>query len=380
MNPLSARDGDGRDSNPADEGDWNTDTTCGFQGQREASIWHGTHVSGTVAAVTDNANGVAGVVRKGKVVHARVLGKCNGALSDIADAIRWSSGASVEGVPNNANPADVINLSLNGYGTTCPAEYQNAIDVARNNGSIVVAAAGNQGLDASLSFPSNCNGVIAVGATDINRNRVGFSNFGTTVDVAAPGTTVQSTINLGVTVPGSHWYTNYAGTSMSTPHVAGVAALLRDVAPNITADEAESIIKSTVTPITPTNIGSGLLNAGNAVNSAKSSFACPAGYTEYRGHLSGAGDIAFLPSPSGSYLSNNSGNHTGLLRGSAKADFDIRAFWSAPGGTWSELNIPNNNTSEEEYTMTGGAGYYHAWQVISINGAGNFQFCLQHPG
>ena len=152
---TAARDGNGRDANAQDQGDWYAAGECG-QTAAANSSWHGTHVAGTVAAVTGNATGVAGVAPNAKVVPVRVLAKCGGSLSDIADAIIWASGGTVSGVPANANPAKVINMSLGGSGA-CGTTYQAAIDSAVSRGTTVVVAAGNSNQDASGFRPSNCS-------------------------------------------------------------------------------------------------------------------------------------------------------------------------------------------------------------------------------
>lgn len=148
---TTARDGNGRDSNAADEGDWYAANECGAGIPAASSSWHGTHVAGTVAAVTNNTTGVAGTAYGAKVVPVRVLGKCGGSLSDIADAIVWASGGTVSGIPANANPAEVINMSLGGGGS-CSTTMQNAINGAVSRGTTVVVAAGN---DASMC-PVRC--------------------------------------------------------------------------------------------------------------------------------------------------------------------------------------------------------------------------------
>ena len=127
-----ANDGDGRDADASDPGDWTGFFECGASFGRNSS-WHGTHVAGTVAAQSNNNSGVAGVAYNAKVMPVRVLGKCGGLLSDITDAIVWASGGSVPGVPNTTTPADVINMSLGGSGA-CDATYQAAIDTAVANG------------------------------------------------------------------------------------------------------------------------------------------------------------------------------------------------------------------------------------------------------
>jgi len=270
-------DGNGRDSDASDPGDAVVAGECGGgQPTRDqGSSWHGTHVAGTVAARTNNGAGVAGVAYNAKVVPVRVLGKCGGYTSDIADAITWSSGGTVSGVPANANKARVLNLSLGGGGA-CDATTQTAINGARSRGAVVVVAAGNSAVNVSNASPANCSGVVAVAATGRTGGRASYSNFGTLIDVAAPGgdgaSGVLSTLNTGTGAPASDSYAAYQGTSMATPHVAGVAALMLAVNTNLTPDEIESKLKSTARafPATCSGCGTGIVDAAAAVASATS--------------------------------------------------------------------------------------------------------------
>ncbi|WP_163838438.1 S8 family peptidase [Pseudoxanthomonas sacheonensis] len=268
-----SNDGDGRDSDAHDPGDWIAANQCGGSHPARNSSWHGTHVAGTVAAVMNNGQGVAGVAPAAKVVPLRALGTCGGYDSDIADAIIWAAGGSVPGVPANPYPAEVINLSLGGQGA-CGSTTQSAINGAVGLGATLVVAAGNDNAPASGFSPANCNNVITVGATTKTGARAEYSNYGPAVDLAAPGSGILSTQNSGTTVPVAESYGTKSGTSMSTPHVAGVAALIQSVAaiPKTPA-QVEALVKCTATPFpsTPSQpIGTGIVNAQNAVNVALS--------------------------------------------------------------------------------------------------------------
>ena len=221
---ATARDGDGRDANPNDEGDWWDNSECAGA-VSEPSSWHGTHVAGIIAAVTNNNSGVAGVAYGAKVVPIRVLGKCGGSLSDISDAIVWASGGSVAGVPANPNPAKVINMSLGGQ-ANCGVAMQNAVNSAVNAGTVVVAAAGNSSADVKNFVPAGCNNVVAVAALTTAGKLASFSNYGDKVDVAAPGVGILSTLNAGTTVQGAESTRKYDGTSQASPQVAGLAAMI----------------------------------------------------------------------------------------------------------------------------------------------------------
>ncbi|WP_245643508.1 S8 family peptidase [Roseateles chitosanitabidus] len=267
-------DGNGRDSDPSDPGDWHAAGFCSTDDPGENSSWHGTHVAGTIAAKTNNGVGVAGIAFNAKVQPVRVLGKCGGYTSDIADGITWASGGTVSGVPANATPAKVLNLSLGGGGT-CDTTTQTAINGARSRGASVIVAAGNENQNASNSSPANCSGVVAVAATDRYGARAYYSNYGSIVALAAPGGDVRSsasngilsTLNAGTTTPGADNYAYYQGTSMATPHVAGVAALMYSAKPTATPDQITAALKSSARafPGTCSQCGAGLLDANAAV-------------------------------------------------------------------------------------------------------------------
>lgn len=280
-----SNDGDGPDTDPHDAGDYWLDPKYG---QTWGSSWHGTHVHGTIAATKNNGQGVVGVAPAADVIHGRVLGTWGGFDSAIASSIRWAAGLAVSGVPTNTKPADVVNLSLGGESPTCPSIYANAISDARNAGTIVVVAAGNENSDASGFTPANCSGAITVAATGPEGFRSWYSNYGSVVDIAAPGGDsnytnggIQSTLNTGYSTPQVPTYAYYQGTSMATPHVAGVVALIRSANPNLSVAEVESILLASVNPFRSSGVtnscsqtgkcGSGLVDAQKAVAAALAS-------------------------------------------------------------------------------------------------------------
>jgi serine protease len=204
------------------------------------------------------------------VQPVRVLGKCGGTLADIADAIVWASGGSVSGIPANPTVSRVINMSLGGGGA-CGSTYQAAIDSAVGRGTVVIVAAGNSNANVSNSRPANCNNVVAIAAIDRQGNRASYSNFGTLVDVGAPGgeTATQadgvlSTLNTGTQTQGSATYAFYQGTSMATPHVAGLAALMLGLNSSLTPAQVETFLKDNTRPLAGSctgGCGTGLVNA-----------------------------------------------------------------------------------------------------------------------
>jgi thermitase len=185
---------------------------------------HGTHVAGIVAANTDNGIGVAGLGHQTSLVNVKVLGdNGSGSFTDVIEGILWAAGCDTSG-SCGARRAEVMNISLGallGSGQTCAGTVpalQNAVNMAWAQGVVIVAAAGNN--NSSRHFvPAACNNVLSVSASTTGDSRASFSNFGTWVDVAAPGTQILSSNYVGN-------YQSMDGTSMASPHVAGLAALL----------------------------------------------------------------------------------------------------------------------------------------------------------
>lgn len=276
----SANDGGGRDASALDPGDWTSPGDCDWGWPGSNSSWHGTHVAGTVAAVTHNGVGVSGVAYGAKVVPVRVLGRCGGTSSDIADAITWASGGSVPGVPANTNPARVLNLSLGGEGS-CDQTTQQAIAAARSRKSVVVVAAGNSNMAVSRFTPANCSGVIPVAALTRYGARAGYSNYGNIIQLSAPGGDtasddadgILSTVDNGLSAPFGDGYAYYQGTSMAAPHVAGVVALMLAKNSTLTPTQVSGRLRAATRPfvVSCSGCGAGMLDANYAVQAAMAS-------------------------------------------------------------------------------------------------------------
>ncbi|MFO1282940.1 MAG: S8 family peptidase [Burkholderiales bacterium] len=291
--PLVANDGNGRDADPTDPGDWLTqadlDTGHFPDCEIENSSWHGTSVAGVIGANSNNSLAVAGIDWAAKILPVRVLGKCGGDFSDIFDAIAWSAGFPVPGVPSNPTPAHLLNLSLGGASDApCTAEEDALIAqfVTPTGLRAIFAAAGNESGDANLHFPSSCPSTISVAATAISGQRASYTNTGSTVDLSAPGGDskpgtdfglIAVLSNNGSTVPGAYSVHGAQGTSFSTPIVAGVASLMLAVAPSLTSQQLRTALTSTTKPFPETSnctfltCGTGIVNAEAAVQAAAAS-------------------------------------------------------------------------------------------------------------
>ncbi|MFW0120383.1 S8 family serine peptidase [Rothia sp. P5764] len=239
-----SRDGNGRDSDARDVG--NNDTNAN---------WHGTFIHGQIAAQI-NGQGITGIAPDAEIIMARALGdKGLGYESDMADAIIWSAGGTINGVPNIPRPATVINASFAWPSATCSPTMSKAINYALNRNIPVVVAAGNNAVDAAGISPANCYRAIVVGASTSWGTLTAYSNYGSTLDVLAPGGTtgndIFSTTNTGYSSIGSPTYGTKNGTSMSTPYVSGTIALMRQANPGMTIEQIRQTLVSTGKAVGP---------------------------------------------------------------------------------------------------------------------------------
>ena len=304
-----ANDGDGRDADPTDPGDHVVADECGAGESAEDSSWHGLHLAGIMTATADNAVGGAGINHVSRLLPVRVLGKCGGSFSDILDAILWSAGLPVSGVPANPTPAKVINLSFAGAGA-CSAAVQDAINRATNAGSIVVAAAGNEnGTDIANVFPAGCNNVIAVTATDRSGAVASYSNIGSRVLLGAPGgdgafvNGIYSTYNTGLTAPGADSYTYFTGTSVAAAQVSAAVSLMLSIQPAFTLSDIRQILSQTAQPYTggcpASNCGAGRLDMFAALQLAQTTTpGTPSAAVQAPGGGGGGGGCVLQPSAS----------------------------------------------------------------------------------
>ncbi len=269
-------DGDGRDADPSDPGNACPDGAAG----PTPSNWHGTAVAGIIAAMADNQQGIAGAAPLARIVPVRVLGRCGGRLSDTLDAMQWAAGLSVPGVPDNPNPARVINLSLAADGgEPCTSDtsslVQDVVDRVLASNVLVVAAAGNDGALTSypqdtgaIGLPGNCRGVLTVAAHTRSGDLAGYSSFGARVGLTAPGgagggsigckqqsmaecqiDSILTTGNTGGDAPADASYNHsFIGTSAAAPHVSAVAALLFSIRPSASPQDVITAMTSTARP------------------------------------------------------------------------------------------------------------------------------------
>ena len=266
-NAAIANDGNSRDSDPTDAGDWvtsaETNATNGtFSGCGASnSSWHGTRVSGIIGALSNDSLGVTGITWNPWILPARALGKCGGFDSDIIDAMAWAAGRHVNGIPDNPYPAKIENLSL-GSSEACPASYASVVADLASSGVLVVASAGNEG--GPVDAPANCPGVAGITGLRHAGTKVGFASLGPEVALGAPGGncvntgvgqpclfSIDTTTNDGTTTANNFTYTDQfninVGTSFSSPIVSGIAGLMASVNGNLNAAQLLARLKEGAT-------------------------------------------------------------------------------------------------------------------------------------
>ncbi|WP_372660364.1 S8 family serine peptidase [Hydrogenophaga sp.] len=264
-----ANDGGGRDADPSDPGDWVTAAEsnnaqgpfyqCTWDGTSPApypkndSSWHGTFISGQIAAASNNGAGVSGLNWAAQILPVRVAGKCGAMVNDLLDGVRWAAGLPVSGAPTNTRPARIINLSFGGD-APCSKAYQDTFDAVHQAGALVVVAAGNG--SGPLARPADCQRVMAVAAVRKDGAKAEYSSFGAQVALSVPGGSTDSypnnlllsTYNSGATTPGSNTYGLKQGTSFAAPLAAGVASLMLAVNPALSPDQLAARMKAGVRP------------------------------------------------------------------------------------------------------------------------------------
>lgn len=288
-----ANDGNGRDADPSDPGDWvsQADKTAypNLFGSCPVadSIWHGTIIAGIVAATTNNGVGVAAPHWAGRVLPVRVAGKCGAEVADIIDGMRWAAGLAVAGAPPNPNPARIVNISFGGS-AACNAAYQDTIDELTAHGVVVVAAAGNA--HAAITRPANCAGVIGVAALNRDGFKASYSNFGAGLSIATIGGDASdgswtsllgdggllTVDNAGLREPGAPVYSAVSGTSFAAPIVSATISLMLSVNPQLSVAQIIAGIGASARPhVVSTRIAAcSALNPGRCICSTKT---CGAG-------------------------------------------------------------------------------------------------------
>jgi aqualysin 1 len=321
---------------------------------------HGTHVAGTVGGTT------YGVAKNVRLYAVRVL-NCSGSGSNsgVIAGVDWVTA-------NHVKPA-VANMSLGGGVSTA---LDSAVTNSINAGVTYALAAGNSNADACNSSPARTAAAITVGSTTNTDARSSFSNYGTCLDIFAPGSSITSA-----------WYTSdsatntISGTSMASPHVAGVAALYLQNNPSASAATVRNAIVDTASSGKLTSIGTGSPNlllysllTGGGSPPPPPPPTCSGG--TYTGTLSGTGAQQYQPNGS-YYYSASSGAHTGALTGPAGADFDLYLQkWN--GSSWSTVARSEGTTSTENISYNGTSGYYR-WRIYSYSGSGSYSLCTTRP-
>jgi subtilisin family serine protease len=319
---------------------------------------HGTHVAGTIGGT------VYGVAKAVTLHPVRVLNcQGSGTNSGVIAGMDW--------VANNHVKPAVANMSLGGGASTATDD---AVNRMHNAGVTVVVAAGNSNANACNSSPARAPNAITVGSTTSSDARSSFSNYGSCLDIFAPGSSITSA-----------WYNSntatntISGTSMASPHVAGVAALYLQGSPSASPAAVASAIMGSASTGKVSSAGSGspnlLLYSPLSGGGTTPPPPPPPGYT-YTGSLSGTGDADVQPNGT-YYQSTSSGAHTAQLSGPSNADFDLALYrWN--GWSWSRVGLSESPTSTESISYNGTAGYYY-WRVYSYSGSGSYTLVATRP-
>ncbi|WP_211214090.1 S8 family peptidase [Salisaeta longa] len=325
---------------------------------------HGTHVAGTIGG------GTYGVAKNATLYAVRVL-DCSGGgtLSGVVDGIDW--------VTQNYQAPAVANMSLGGGAS------QSIDDAVANSvaaGVTYAVAAGNENTDACTKSPARVSSAITVGSSTSSDSRSSFSNYGSCVDLFAPGSNITSA-----------WYTSdtatntISGTSMASPHVAGVAALYLENNPSASPSAVTNAIESSATQGVVSDAqgspnlmlyslfdGSTGGGGGNDGGSGGGGTAPCTNCSAFSGSLSGSGDSDYQPD--GTYYAGD-GTETGYLVGPSSADYDLYLYkWSGYG--WQQVASSTSASSEEQIDYNGSSGYYY-WEVYSYSGSGSYTFYLE---
>jgi serine protease len=360
---VSSNDGDGIDANADDPGD---------ESSPASSSWHGTHVAGTIAAASNNGVGVAGVAWGAKIMPVRVIGKGGGTSYDVLQGVRYAAGLSNDSGTLPSRRADIINLSL-GCANCYSATEQALYNQVRAAGVVVVAAAGNENTN-QLGYPASYDGVISVSAVAMDRTRAPYSNYGTKIDVAAPGGDTSRDSNADDYADGilstlasatrTADYRFYQGTSMAAPHVAGVIALMKAVYPAMTPGQLDALLESGAlttdlgTAGRDNTYGWGLIDAAKAVLAAQNA-------------ASGVSVTALSANPGrldfGATLASANLDLTKLGSGmiNVTSVSDDAAWLTVSGGTLDSSGLGSYNVSVNRTGLS--AGSYSA--TISVAGS-----------
>ncbi len=319
---------------------------------------HGTHVAGTVGGAT---YGVA----PGVILHGVRVLDCNnwGSYSAIIAGVDWVT-------RNHIAPA-VANMSIGGDTST---SLDNAVQRSINVGVVYCISAGNDNRNACNYSPARVSAAITVGATASNDYRANFSNYGSCIDIFAPGVDIRSA-----------WYTSdtrwgtMSGTSMASPHVCGAAAQYRSVFPDASVAQVTNFLLNAATNGAVRNPGSSspnkllyLADPGDGGGDDPPCSDC----TRYSGRLDGVDD--YQVQPNGDYYWSAAGTHEGWLRAEAGVDFDLRVYrWN--GDEWVQVGYSTSPTENEFIRLSNmNRGYYY-WRIESYAGAGNYDFYLSRP-